>query len=95
VSQYPLNQKQGLIIKALFLCILYPIHINSVQDQFLLYLGSISGVGKTYLIKASIFGLLIIQKHNNVLLTALTRAAAANINGTTYYSTLGFGNNRN
>ena len=41
------------------------------------------------------FGLLIIQKHDNVLLTALTRAAAVNISGVTYYSALSFGNNGN
>lgn len=41
------------------------------------------------------FGLLIIQKYNNVLLTALTNAAAININGATYYSMLGFGKNNN
>jgi hypothetical protein len=79
----------------LSLCILYPLRINSVQDQFLLYLGSISRVSKTYLIKALIFGLSIIRKYNNVLLTASTRAAAANINSATYYSTLGFGKNSN
>jgi hypothetical protein len=41
------------------------------------------------------FGLSIIRKHNDVLLTASTSAAAANINGATYYSALGFGNNGN
>ena len=41
------------------------------------------------------FGLSIIRKHDDVLLTALTGAAAANINGATYHSALGFGNNGN
>ena len=35
------------------------------------------------------------QKYNNVLLTALTKAAAVNISGTTYYSALSFSNNKN
>jgi hypothetical protein len=41
------------------------------------------------------FSLLIIQKHNDVLLTTLTSTAATNINSTTYYSTLSFSNNEN
>ena len=92
-SQYPLNQKQGMVVKALFLRILQPIHINSVHDQFLLYLGGVGGVGKTHLIKALIFGLSIIRKGDDVLLTASTGAAASNIGGATYHSVLGiFGN---
>jgi hypothetical protein len=92
-SQYPLNQKQGMVVRALFLRILQPIHINSVHDQFLLYLGGVGGVGKTHLIKALIFGLSIIRKEDDVLLTASTGAAASNIGGATYHSVLGiFGN---
>jgi hypothetical protein len=94
-SQYPLNQKQGMIIRALFLRILHPVQINSIRDQFLLYLGGIGGVGKTHLIKAFMFGLSIMRKHDDVLLTASTGAAAANVNGATYHSALGFGNNGN
>jgi hypothetical protein len=95
ISQYPLNQKQGMIIRALFLRILHPIRIDSVRDQFLLYLGGVGGVGKTHLIKAFIFGLSIMRKHDDVLLTASTGAAAANVNGATYHSALGFGKNGN
>ena len=95
ISRYPLNQKQGVIIKALFLRILNPVQINSVQDQFLLYIGGIGGVGKTHLIKAFMFGLSIIRRHDEILLTASTGAAAANVNGATYHSALGLGNNGN
>jgi hypothetical protein len=95
VTQYPLNQKQGMIIRALFLRILHPIRINSARDQFLLYLGGVGGVGKTHLIKAFMFGLSIMRRHDDVLLTASTGAAAANVNGATYHSALGFGNNGN
>lgn len=94
-GQYPLNQKQRVIVRALVLRVLHPVRINSVRDQFLLYLSGISGVGKTHLIKALMFGLSIMQKHDNVLLTALTGAAAANISGATYYSALGYGKNAN
>lgn len=93
-SQYPLNQKQRVIITALVLRVLHPVQINSVRDQLLLYLGGIGGVGKTHLIKALMLGLSIIKKHDDVLLTASTGAAAANINGATYHSALGFGKDR-
>lgn len=94
-TQYPLNKKQRLVIRALIQRVLYPVQISSVHDQFLLYLGGIGGVGKTHLIKAFIFGLSILLKQNDVLLTASTGAAAANINGATYHSALGFGTNGN
>ena len=94
-SQYPLNQKQQMITRALFLRILHPIPINSARDQFFLYLSGVGGVGKTHLIKAFMFSLSIMQKHDDVLLTASTGAAAANVTGATYHSALGFGNNGN
>lgn len=94
-TQYPLNHKQRMIITALIRRILHPVRINSVCDQFLLYLGGIGGVGKTHLIRAFMFGLSILRKHSDVLVTASTGAAAANIDGATYHSILGFGNNGN
>ena len=75
--------------------LLYPIRIKSSRDQFLLYLGGVGGVGKTHLIRAFMFGLSIVRRHEDVLLTASTGAAAANISGATYHSSLGFGNNGN
>ena len=39
-----------------------------------------------YLIKAFLFSLSIIEKQEDVLLTALTRATATNISGLTYHS---------
>ena len=94
-SQYPLNQKQRMVVIALIVRILHPVQINSVCDQFLLYLSGIDGVGKIYLIKAFMLDLSIMRKHDDVLLTASTGAAAANINGATYHSALGFGKNGN
>jgi hypothetical protein len=77
-----------LVIRALFDRILCPVPINTTKDQFLLYLGGVGGVGKTYLIKAFLFGLSIVQKQEDVLLTASTGAAAANVGGSTYHSAL-------
>jgi hypothetical protein len=87
-SQYQLNTKQTLVTRALFDRILHPLLINTSKDQFLLYLGGVGGVGKTYLIKAFLFGLSIIEKQEDVLLTASTGATAANISGSTYHSAL-------
>lgn len=87
-----MNQKQGIIIMSLFLRILHPVHISSVNYQVLLYLG---GVGKAYLIKAFMFSLSIMLPPEDVLLTASTEAVAANVNGASYYSALDFGNNGN
>lgn len=87
-SQYQLNSKQKVVILALFERILYPIRINTCKDQLLLYLGGVGGVGKTYLIKAFLFGLSIIQRQEDVLLTASTGATAANVGGSTYHSAL-------
>jgi hypothetical protein len=77
-----------MITRALIYRILYPVRINSVYDQFLLYLSSISGISKTYLIKAFMFSLSVLRKHSDILLTASTGAAAANIGSATYYSAL-------
>jgi ATP-dependent exoDNAse (exonuclease V) alpha subunit len=93
-TQYKLNNKQSMVAKALFNRILDPVSVTTVDDQFLLYLGGVGGVGKTHLIKAFIFGLSITQKHHDVLLTASTGAAAANINGATYHSALALYGNR-
>ncbi|KAH6701353.1 hypothetical protein BKA61DRAFT_495472, partial [Leptodontidium sp. MPI-SDFR-AT-0119] len=87
-SQYQLNSKQQLIVRALFDRILHPILIRTARDQFLLYLGGVGGVGKTYLIKAFLLGLSVIEKREDVLLTASTRATTANIGGSTYHSAL-------
>ena len=93
-TQYNLNNKQSMVAKALFNRILDPVSVTTVDDQFLLYLGGVGGIGKTHLIKAFIFGLSITQKHHGVLLTASTGAAAANINGATYHSALALYGNR-
>jgi PIF1-like helicase len=77
-----------MVIRALFLYILQLIRINSIHDQFLLYLSSVGGVSKTYLITAFIFSLSIIYKEDNVLLIASTSVATSNISGATYHSTL-------
>lgn len=68
-----------MVARALFLRILPPTQMNSVRDQFLLYLGGAGGVGKTHLIEAFIFGLSITRKEDDVLLTASTDATTSGI----------------
>ena len=68
--------------------------INTAKDQFLLYIKGVRGVGKTYLIKVFLFGLSIIERQEDVLLTASTKAVAANISGLTYYSALAIYSNQ-
>jgi hypothetical protein len=87
-SQHKLNSKQALVIRALFDWILHLILINTNKDQFLFYIGGLGGVRKTYLVKAFFFGLFILEREDNVFLTALTKAVFANIGGLTYYSAL-------
>ena len=86
--RYSLNKKQYTITYALLDRILKPLLIQTVDDQLLLYLSSVGGSGKTYLIKAFIFRLSILEKQDNILLTASTGAAATNINSSTYHSAL-------
>ena len=87
-SRYFLNKKQHTVTYILLDRILKPLLIQTVDDQLLLYFSSVSGLGKTHLIKVFIFRLSILEKQDNILLTASTGAAAININGSTYYFAL-------
>ena len=83
-----------LVIQALFDCVLNPILIRTSKDQFLLYLGGIGGVGKTYLMKAFLLGISILRRQEEVLLTASTRAATVNIGSLTYHLALALQGNQ-
>jgi PIF1-like helicase len=62
---------------------------TSVADQFISYIGGTGGTGKTLLIKAFLFGLAILDKLDDVLLTAPTGTAASHIGGSTIHAALG------
>ena len=54
----------------------------------MLYFKGVRGVRKSYLIKAFLFSSSIVERKEDVFLTASIRAATANINSSTYYSAL-------
>jgi len=55
----------------------------------LLYVGGEGRVGKSQIIKSIVAGIDLIRYKDKVILMAPTRAAADNIGGNTYYTTLG------
>jgi hypothetical protein len=57
----------------------------------LLYIGGEGGVGKSQVIKAIVAGMDLIHRKDEVILMAPTGAAADNIGGNTYHSSLGIG----
>ena len=61
----------------------------SKRDQMLLYVGGEGGVGKSQVIKAIVAGMDLIDRKSKVILMAPTGAAADNISGNTYYTSLG------
>ena len=62
---------------------------TSASDQFISYVGGVGGTGKTVLIKAFLFGLAILDRFDDVLLTAPTGSAASHIGGSTIHAALG------
>ena len=61
---------------------------TSVSDQFISYIGGTGETGKTLLIKAFLFEFAILDKLDEVLLTAPTGTAASHIGGSTVHAAL-------
>ena len=61
----------------------------SKRDQMLLYVGGEGGVGKSQIIKAIVTGMDLILRKDEIILMAPTGAAADNIGGNTYHTSLG------
>jgi len=61
----------------------------SKQEQLLLYVGGEGGVGKSQIIKAIVASMDLILRKDEVILMAPTGAAADNIEGNTYHTSLG------
>src|SRR5947199_8243262 len=57
----------------------------------LLYVGGEGGTGKSQIIKATIAGMDLILRKDEIILMAPTGAAADNIDGNTYHTSLGIG----
>ncbi|KAH7119219.1 hypothetical protein EDB81DRAFT_610171, partial [Dactylonectria macrodidyma] len=61
----------------------------SRRDQMLLYVGGEGGTGKSRVIKAIVAGMDLMMRKHEVILMAPTGAAADNISGNTYHTSLG------
>ena len=94
-TRYSLNEKQLLTTSMLLKRVMgtpsgegvgYQINVS---DQFISYIGGTGGTGKTLLIKAFLFGLAILDRLDEILLTAPTGTAASHIGGSTIHAALG------
>jgi hypothetical protein len=93
----PLNTKQRLVVEKILSDALtwadHPFD-PSKRRQTLLYVGGEGGVGKSQIIKAIVAGMDLIRRKREVILMAPTGAAADNIGGNTYHTSLGISINR-
>lgn len=88
----PLNTKQRLIVeKVLSDALTWADHPYdaSKRQQTLLYVGGEGGVGKSQVIKGIMLGMDLIRRKEEVILMAPTGAAADNIGGNTFHTSLG------
>jgi hypothetical protein len=93
----PLNKKQQLVVHRILsealTCGDRPYYFSK-DRQILLYIGGEGGVGKSQIIKGIIGGMDLINRKDEVILMAPTGAAADNIGGNTYHTSLGISINR-
>lgn len=93
----PLNQKQRMIVeRVLSEALAWADHpYDSAQrKQTLLYVGGEGGTGKSQIVKAIEAGMNLVGRKHEVILMAPTGAAADNIGGNTYHTSLGISINR-
>jgi hypothetical protein len=93
----PLNEKQRLVVERVLsgaLAWADHAHDASKRDQMLLYVGGEGGVGKSQVIKGIVAGMNLISRKDEVILMAPTGAAADNISGNTYHTSLGISINK-
>jgi hypothetical protein len=91
IEEYlPLNYKQRLLVEhVLHHAIQHKgCHTVGAESQLLLYVAGEGGVGKSRVIKAIELGYTILQRSNEVMLTASTGAAADGIDGHTIHSAI-------
>jgi hypothetical protein len=88
----PLNRKQRMIVeKILSESLAWAEHPYdpTQREQTLLYVGGEGGTGKSQIVNAIVAGMDLIGRKDEVILTAPTGAAADNIGGNTYHTSLG------
>jgi hypothetical protein len=93
----PLNEKQQLVVHRILSKALTwgdgPYHFSE-DRQILLYIGGEGGVGKSRIVKGIVGGMDLINRKDEIILMAPTGAAANNIGGNTYHTSLGISINR-
>lgn len=88
----PLNRKQRMVVeKVLSEALTWADHPydSSRRNQTLLYVGGEGGTGKSQIVKTIVAGMNLIGRKDEVVLMALSGAAADNIGGNTYHTSLG------
>ncbi|KAJ5100153.1 hypothetical protein N7532_007154 [Penicillium argentinense] len=91
-EQIPLNVKQRMVVeKVLSDALAWAEHPfdSSRRKQMLLCIMGEGGTGKSQVIKAIVTGMDLLHRKKEVILTAPTGAAADNIGGNTYHTSLG------
>ncbi|KAI3286470.1 hypothetical protein DTO002I6_8141 [Penicillium roqueforti] len=92
IEVIPLNQKQRMIVeRVLSEALAWADHPydSSQRKQTLLYVGGEGGTGKSQIVKAIEAGMSPLGRKHEVILMAPTGAAADNIGGNTYHTSLG------
>lgn len=88
----PLNTKQRLVVETVLGEALdwasHPYNASK-RHQTLLYVGGEGGVGKSQIVKGIMAGMDLIRRKKEVILMAPTGAAADNIGGNTFHTSLG------
>lgn len=91
-EEIPLNRKQRMVVeRVLSEALTWADHPydSSQRKQTLLYVGGEGGTGKSQIVKAIVAGMNLVGRKDEVILMAPTGAAADNIGGNTYHTSLG------
>jgi len=88
----PLNKKQRLVVEQVLseaLTWASPSYDLSSRPQRFVYVGGEGGTGKSYIVRASVIGMEMINRKEEVILMAPTGSAADKISGNTCHTSLG------
>jgi AAA domain len=90
--QYPLNRKQRLVAERVISEALawkdHPFDASK-RNQSLVYIGGEGGTGKSQIVRAVVAAMILLGRLEEIILMAPTGAAADNIDGNTYHTSLG------
>ena len=92
IEEIPLNFKQRIVVeKVLSEALSWARYLfdSSRRQRMLLCIMCEGGTGKSQVIKAIVAGMVLLHRRHEVILMATTGAAADNIGGNTYHTSLG------